>query len=399
MKRNVASRKLGLCIAAAVGLGGVALGTLAAVAAPAGAPSAQTEPAESLCTLEGHRTIRPDILLPGQTAEVTIHVRATCPRQVWTQHWVYVLDGSDSIDEAARAEMRALVVDTIKLVAGKRNGYWNAVSMVSFDAQGHLLCEIEIDPDKLAACLDRLAIGAGSRLDLGLRAAVDVMPRIRDFRPPLDPGEVLVEDVSSQVLIVISDGRTSDDCTAASTAARTAKQAGAIIFSVCLGGDCDATCLRSIAASDRYFLTATGLRAMLAGPSCRDCGGTWPINVRRMDITTYLTVAADYVADSAEPEPVLSPDGQQLTWRQNFVPLDGLTMTYLIRPSGIGTLAVTTATVVTMQDNMDRTRQLMIPPGSVLVLNPPVYLPHLLLGGPNDGSSVSPRGTRLHGVH
>ncbi|RIL09326.1 hypothetical protein DCC79_11420 [bacterium] len=144
-------------------------------------------------------------------------------------------DGTRTKLDAARAAADAFV-DLLRLPS-------DHVGVVAFNRAAARAVELTGDADRVRAGLRGLASAEGTRIDLGLAAAVDLVAAGR--RPGALP-----------VVVLLTDGlQNTDQAPNGAVLAQAAalKAAGARVYTIGLGGDIDRDLLRAVATSaDRY---------------------------------------------------------------------------------------------------------------------------------------------------
>lgn len=87
--------------------------------------------------------------------------------------------------------------------------------------------------------------------------------------------------------------------------------------------------------------------------------------------TETLAAGIDYVSDSAVPQPIGVGPERTLSWLENYVPDEGLTMTYRVMPREIGERAISQGASAWLVGNNNARFQVVAPtPPPVLVLQP-----------------------------
>lgn len=123
------------------------------------------------------------------------------------------------------------------------------VALVAFSSEATVVQGLTGDRFNLAAAFDRLPSGSGTRIDLGLEAALGALgARRADHLPSI---------------VLLTDGRQSDNNVSAVLAqANATVKAGVTVFSIALGEDADRALLRIVAGSPRRFFDAPSEQAL-----------------------------------------------------------------------------------------------------------------------------------------
>ncbi len=139
----------------------------------------------------------------------------------------------------------------------------------------------------------------------------------------------------------------------------------------------DDVCLRDLASSSRYYFDLSNLRGLIATfGRIRD--ELINITIRQLIVTETLREGVDFVPGSAtddEKNPIFELDGRRLRWTMNYVPKDGVTFTYQVRPESPGFHQVTEPTHFAWRDNQNRFGELWTDPSWVQVFAPVRRIP------------------------
>jgi len=164
---------------------------------------------------------------------------------------VLVVDVSSSMAGAKLdAARRALLIflDQLRLQPEGRD----RAAIVAFDGQARVASGLSGDPAALDAAAAALIAGEGTRMDLGIHAALDLLAQRDGDRTP--------------VIVLLSDGRQDDPATALAAGDR-ARAAAVALFAIGLGSDVDEGLLRALAtdaAAYHHAPTADDLAAVYA---------------------------------------------------------------------------------------------------------------------------------------
>lgn len=153
---------------------------------------------------------------------------------------VMVLDTSSSMQGEKISAAVAATRSFIRLTDSRRD--W--VGLVTFDGTAKLLHPLTPNQALLESRLDTIALGVGTRIDLGLQEAV----RELGYRS---------REGSQRVIILLSDGYPSDGRDRAQAIAASAKQQGVTLFAIGLGEDVDRALLEGMASVASYFHSPT----------------------------------------------------------------------------------------------------------------------------------------------
>ncbi|MFN2114281.1 MAG: vWA domain-containing protein, partial [Anaerolineae bacterium] len=142
-------------------------------------------------------------------------------------------DKIDAAKDAAKQFVRGL---TLPL---------DQAGVVAFSSEAWVVSPLAVDASQLDAAIDELRTGTGTRIDLALIKAT----------AELD-GPLHAED-NSRVIVLLTDGQ-QEDAEAVRAAARAARGAGVIIFSIGLGEDVDVDLLEAVAGGRAQTYLAPG---------------------------------------------------------------------------------------------------------------------------------------------
>lgn len=346
-----------VAVAVATSLG--ALSSNAAPWSPGGSqPGANQE--ESTCQPEYGQTASADTILLGETLAVTIAVRPGCPDELLPLHLVIVADGSESMVGTPNALLKAALVRFIGSL-GLEQHPSTRVGIVQFGDRARTLCRLTNDRSIAVACANRIGANGGSAMDEGLLQAIEV----------LHAGRLLAgTDPIAEVILLLADGVNTRGCQPVLRAADQARDEGIVVVTVCIGPNCDETCLRQV-ADNRYnyygIESAAGLYAVMD-----QARGRLEPAVLQLAIEEVLHPSMAYVAGSANP-PTTDPaaPSYHLSWEDTIPVASVYTCTFGVRPMEVGTWPIGFAATGRIVDWRGRTREWAFESPSVTVLDAP----------------------------
>ncbi len=148
---------------------------------------------------------------------------------------VLVIDTSTSMRENGGVKLQE-AVRAARIFIDRMNLPQDRVAIVAFNGQAELVQPLSGDQLQVAGALDRLPVGAGTRIDLGLDVARSALED-RDNR-------------HLPVIVLLTDGQPSGiSPTEVEAAAARAEAAGIIRFTIGLGGDPDMALLQRVAGN------------------------------------------------------------------------------------------------------------------------------------------------------
>jgi Mg-chelatase subunit ChlD len=157
---------------------------------------------------------------------------------------VLVIDTSTSMREGGGVKLQQ-AVRAARIFIDQMNLPQDRVALVAFSGEASLVQALSGDQLRVAGALDRLPVGAGTRIDLGLDAATAALAARDTAHLP--------------VIVLLTDGQPSGTSAAeVEAAAARAAAAGFIRFTIGLGGDADMGLLERVAGSaERSFFAPT----------------------------------------------------------------------------------------------------------------------------------------------
>jgi uncharacterized protein YegL len=173
-------------------------------------------------------------------------LRESCKPQIESADVVLVIDVSSSMNYPTRdGGMRKHVAArraARTFVKRLRRGH-DQVSVVVFAEEAEVLAPLGDDLDGALAAIERIPQREGTRIDAGLRAAMEQLK-----------GPKRREQNSAAILLVTDGQPTRGDIADLRSVARHARDEGVHLFAIGLGGDVNPELLRELAGdADRFF--------------------------------------------------------------------------------------------------------------------------------------------------
>ena len=321
----------------------------------------QAKKNESRCIVDTVRRVSPGFILRGETATVRLNATIHCPKSHPALHIALVLDASASMAGAPSAEMKDAVKRFIVgLDLEKEPG--RRVGIVQFNSSAKVHCELTNDTAEAEICVDAVDATGGNAMDLGINEAVQLIRKGRALAEQTNPNEVI---------IVLGGSPHDEGCPPVVRAAGSAKGQGILVVAVCIGPDCDPTCLRQTASSSRYFFDVSSdgdLADVLAEISdimnrIDETRPTW----KQLIISEHIPEHIKLVEGTISEGGVFNAGDREIQWRNNF-PGDTVTMTYKIRPLISGFLETNDPSFLKYRDSQNRSGEKSLPVGKILVL-------------------------------
>ncbi len=335
-------------------------------------------PQTSACALRLSKVALPGVVQLGGTVQITLTARADCPSEATPLHVMLLLDGSSSMAGNPTRQMKdaALVmVDRFKLADNPSI----QIGVVEINLPPLLRCPPSSDTNAVKACIRQVGASGGTdiagAIDLGREALEDSRNAMADQRG------------LQQAIVIVTDGANNAGCSPVLTAAREAKSQGIINIAVAVGNAADTQCLRQAASSARYFYMADDPGALIAVFE-RIRRDLLDIKLRQILVNDTLPANMAYVPDSAEPPADLDAFSKQLTWDFRYVPRDGITMTFKVRPLEAGQHPTNAGATAAIRDMRDDTGLAVFPTPMVMVIGDPVAPTITPTPASPDGSSA-----------
>jgi Mg-chelatase subunit ChlD len=349
---------IGLAVSVLFGLGLALAPLLPASASREASIPQQRAGEESTCLAERNKVAAPNVLLLGEITNVTLTVKAVCAAEAFPLHIVLVLDASGSMAGQKNADLKKAIKNMIRDL---RLEDFPQIQMgiVKFNTAATTLCQLTNDSGRLSACANKVDANGGTAIDRGIIEGLRVLTRGR----PRGGGEV------REIMVVLSDGGNNLGCSPVLQAASSAKGQGVLIMAVCVGNDCDAACMRQVASSPRYFYQVQDSGAIVQAFK-KITEEALNINLKRLNITDLVPANMQYIDQSADPAPASGNPLEGLVWKMNYVPKDGLTITYQLRPLEPGYHPTNVEANGELTDNQNRKKAFDFPVPYVMVLQP-----------------------------
>lgn len=316
-------------------------------------------PDPSPCVVDIRHRARPDMVLLGETTSVTITVKPTCVGDRPPMHIVLVLDASGSMAGGPTGQMKLAASRLVELLDLPNNPN-TRVGVVEFNTNARTLCQLTNDPGRINACINKVGASGGTSIDRALTEALEVT---RIGRGLAGAWRVF------EMMVVLADGPDNDGCPPATRASTLAKGEGILIAAICLGSACDPGCMRQITSSSHYFYSVD-YPTKLVETYERIAASILSHELFRTTLVAQLPEDMKYVENSSHPPAVISGDRQRLEWQQHFVPGEGVSFSFDVRPQKLGFRSLTTSVILDFVDLLGRGGQVTARPAWVSVFGP-----------------------------
>jgi Ca-activated chloride channel homolog len=337
--RRLLSITLGLLAVIVVG---AVLSSAAPVQAAPDSSMAMQGRATSACHAQSAKTAYPQTLLLGERTKLTLRILATCPGATDALHIVLVLDRSSSMTGDKIRQTKAAASQMVRDL-DLPNHPEILVGVVAFDAAPRTYSPLVNDQQKVLGAINSIQVGRGTAIDLGINQGMKELLKARRDVPK-------GSDIS-EVMVVLSDGGNNAGCTPVLQAAGAAKGQGVLLITICVGGDCDAACMRQCATSAKYYFKVEDAGGLLAVFD-RIRLEIQTIALKKLTVKDVLPDNMRYVEGSAEPPPkTISTNADVLEWETNFVGVSGVTFTLQVEPQQPGYWPTNVEASLTFVDN------------------------------------------------
>lgn len=348
---------------AAVSVLGLSLTTLSRAqvsAAPSEAPAAQGR-GESSCVAVNRKDASPKVILLGETVDITLTITALCAGEQFPLHIVLVLDGSGSMAGDPNREMKKAARNLVQRL-GLKDSPATQIGVVQFNSAAKILCQLTNSSGKASGCIGRVGAVGGTNIGEGINAGLRVLQKGRQGAS--DPDSI------NEIMVVLSDGEDNQGCGNVQAAAGRVKAQGILLITVCVGTSCDAQCMRQVASSPRYFFEARSA-SQLSNIFEQIRRGIDRIVLKSLKVVDNLPPNMVLVEGSAEPVPnSTGPNDDQLEWRTSYVPREGVTYSFKVKPQEVGHWPTNNGAFGEFTDNKSRKGTFEFRDPYVLVLNP-----------------------------
>lgn len=315
---------------------------------------------ESPCVPEYSKVAYPKVILFGETVDITLTVKALCAGERFPLHIVLVLDGSGSMQGTPTQQMKQAASRLIRSL-DMENYPSTKVGVVEFNSNARTLCRLTNNTNQAIGCVNRVSAAGGTRIDAGIQEGMRVMSQGR---------QGLNKDEITEVMVVLSDGGNNAGCDPVLQAARQARGQGILMIAICVGPGCDEACMRQVASSPRYYFKAENAGA-LQGIFEQIRDRLLNIVIRKLEVKDTLPDFMEFVPNSADPPQSQPSDPTQwLMWSDVYIPREGVTYTFKVKPLKVGYMPTNLETTGSLTDNKGRAKNWLFESPWVTVLQP-----------------------------
>lgn len=319
MRRRAARLALpALLLATALPAATALVPPIAPAAAASAAPGARLHSAGA-CQVVAHKTLGPERVVLGATAQVTLTVDAECAALAAPLHLALVVDNSTDIGGPRLEGLREAVAVLPEVLDFEQS----QAGLVVFHSTAEILAPLSHDPQALVEASRRFFPRQGHNLKMGLRAGLQLL---RQARPGAAPGV-------TEVLLVVVAGPSDHPAEELLAEAQQAKDEGVLVVTVGASGLADYALLEAMATAPSRFYTETysGRYATLFREIIGDIGR---VTLTGAQVTDSLSTGLGYVWGSGVPAPRVR--GADLAWRYAIWPAEGLRISYRMTCDELG---------------------------------------------------------------
>lgn len=328
--------------------------------AQAATPTPTSRP--SGCTVHADKVAGPSIVGLGGTVGVTLTVRATCTYQPPPIHIVLVVEATDAMQGDTFRETRAGLEELVRRLNLKNNPAVR-VAVLRFNTRSVRLCGLTNDEARVQSCIRR-AQGSGN---------ADVAAGLRGGQKEMIAGRRLTQEdpysINEVLILVAKDVADEQQCRSALSQARNLKSQGILLITVCADDRCRPRCLLEMASSPRYVFTLENIDHVyhVLDRIRRDL---FNFTLRQIIVHDVLAPDMEFETGSDLPPAVTPIAPGELKWVQNYIPRDGVTLTYVLRPTRLGRQPTSLEASVVWTDNQNRGSRTLFPTTEVEVRVP-----------------------------
>ena len=273
-----------------------------------------------------------------------------------------LIDIDDQMSSRDVAEVRAALerfIGALDLNERTRN----KVALVLASDPPVTLSRLSNDEAMLRRVIKRIDLDEQQNLGEGIRVAREVLTsdRVQCNQPD-----------AWNSLIVISSGIPARDCAPIAREAKKLRSNNITTLVVCAQKPCRETqCLQQKIASwsNLFYPSTSGLDRIRGRYVYVRGGADFDIKFKKYSVVENLADNVQYVRGSANPPANLSADGRQLIWYEDGAfPRSGLRLSYQVKPTAGGQVAVSEGAELYWHDNLNQPGHQIFEPTSILVV-------------------------------
>lgn len=326
---------------------------LAWLAAASGDSGARAQ-APAGCDVQAERVAAPARLILGETTRVTLTLSGACDELGLPMNAVLAYDTSLAMGGPRIGYMKdsvAAFVDAIDLGRSR-------VGLASFHGRTEVLSELTDDRAALVAAAESFFPRPGSDQVMALRAMHDILER----------GRAEGGDERLEVAILLAGSTHEGEPDAVIEAATALKDEDILLIVIAMTGEADFPTLEAVATSSEHFHVETSgiLFPALLADIARDVSR---VRLTGAEVRDTPDESMELVWGSDIPP--ARPVGDDLLWRYDVWPSDGITITYALEPQTIGRHPISQAAEAELRFDRGAAARVDIPVPEIEVLPVP----------------------------
>ena len=329
-----------------------------------------------ICSVTSQSYAQPSVLLAGEPTKITIPILDHCPAPLPLVLRVMFLVDTNSEDSSGDLKEIQEAIGTITDEIWRHDEEIAELGLIQVDSRPRVLSPYTRNPERFASALKRLRSDDSNALHMGFLEARRQLGRVD--QPDCQGGLN-----SNEIIITFSNGPTPEErgrasCEKALRARRHLTDSGTLSIAVFTGEE-DHTCMRQIASSARdfyYLQNASGIAEMFArfrrlpapSPFAQVNHDVFAPRINQVQVVETLAENVNYIPGSARPFGLVSDDGRQLVWNLSYMPRDGISLTYRVKPLHSGSQVVSQGTQLTWREYEGRLGSDVLAPARITVL-------------------------------
>ena len=255
-----------------------------------------------------------------------MHFRANCIMPPQPTHIAFAIDASESVGQESLSQTLESLTELNQLVDIPRAHV--PIGAIVFDSEVRRSCPMDLKKGVLETCISSVRSQGQSRIESGLDAASELLKAARspEIRVP------------NEIVLLLATGDSQNGCDAAHESAERLRSQGQLLITAGIGPEEDRhqVCLGQLASSKRYHyeeFEPDGIRQVFE--RIIDSEQVPHFSFKQLVITETLT--NNFILDLESTDRRWHREGTSLIFDQNFMPIDGITLSYAVRPQKLGT--------------------------------------------------------------
>ena len=315
------------------------------------------------CLITPTRRVAPLTTRIGTLVGVTLHFHAICIMPPQPTHIVFAIDASESVGQESLSQTLESLSRLNQLVDIPREHV--PIGAIVFDSEVRRSCPMDVNKDAFETCTRSVRSQGQSRIESGLDAASDLLESARspDIRDP------------NEIVLLLTTGNSQNGCDAAKESAGRIHSRGQLLITAGIGPEENRhqVCLGQLASSNRYHdeeFKPDGIHQVFERIIDTE---RYPHGLFKKLVITD-TLASEFILDPESTHRSWRQEGSNLVFDQNFMPSDGITISYAFRPQKLGTFDTPRRSNYRILDGWNRLHTGEFPVESIRVLDQ-LFLP------------------------